>query len=157
MRTGHNSSGVYALIPNTQRPQRGLVYAARGRGWDQSGAWHSEHMNTVTSTLTAYLTPNTGLSTPRLRYCVPKINNTSAEQLHRAMLPLLPYKKPYCHWPPRVCCHTLTTHWLPASLRTRQQAQAVLKEENFQAELATQWRLKRVVVVAIVFLVLKKK
>ncbi len=43
----------------------------------------------------------------------------SAEQLRRAML-LLPYKKPCCSWPPRVCCHTLTTDWLPAPLRTRQ-------------------------------------
>ncbi len=45
----------------------------------------------------------------------------SAEQLHRAPLPLLPpYKNP-CHcWPLRVCCHTLTPDWLPAPLRTRQ-------------------------------------
>ena len=57
--------------------------------------------------LTAYLTPNTCLSTPRQRYHVP-----AAEQLRRAMLPLpLPYKKP--------CCHTLTTDCLPAPLRTR--------------------------------------
>ena len=29
-----------------------------------------------------------------------------------------PEKPCYC-WPPRVCCHTLTTNWLPAPLRTR--------------------------------------
>ena len=59
--------------------------------------------------------PNTPLSTPRVRYCIPKINNASAEQLRRAMLPLLlPYKKPCCRWPPR--CHTLTTNWLPSEL-----------------------------------------
>ena len=40
----------------------------------------------MTSTLTAYLTPNTHLSTPRLRYCIPRVNNASAEQLCRAML-----------------------------------------------------------------------
>ena len=73
---------------------------------------------TVTSTLTAYWTPNTGPSTPRLRYCIPKINNVSAEQLHRAMLPLLlPYKRPCCCWPPRICCHILTIDWLPAPLQ----------------------------------------
>ncbi len=38
------------------------------------------------------------------------------------MLPLqLPYKKPCCCWPPRVCCHTLTTDWLPVPLRTQHQ------------------------------------
>ncbi len=59
-------------------------------------------------------------TTPRLKYCIPKINNMSAEQLLRAMLPLpLPYKKSCCHWPPRVCCHTLSTDWLPAPLQTR--------------------------------------
>ncbi len=61
----------------------------------------------VTSTLTTYLTPNTRLSTPRLRYWVPKINTLSGEQLCRATLPLpVPCKKPCCSWPPRVCCHT---------------------------------------------------
>ncbi len=54
------------------------------------------------STLTTYLTPNTCLSTLRLRCCIPKINNASAEQLHRATLPLpLPYKKPCCCLPPQ--------------------------------------------------------
>ncbi len=36
----------------------------------------------VTSTLTACLSPNTCLSTPRPRYCVPKINTHTAEQLN---------------------------------------------------------------------------
>ena len=47
----------------------------------------------------AYCIPNLecNLSTPRLRFGVPKINNMSAEQLCRAtLLLLLPYKRP-CH------------------------------------------------------------
>ena len=53
----------------------------------------------MTSTLTAYLTPNTRLSTPRLKYCLPKINTpvswaalqsfwTAAASLYKALLPL---------------------------------------------------------------------
>ena len=37
----------------------------------------TNHCFCVTSTLTTYLTPNARLSTPRLRYCVPKINTYS--------------------------------------------------------------------------------
>ena len=33
---------------------------------------------------------------------------------------LLPYKRPCCYWPPKVCCHILIPDWLPAALRTRQ-------------------------------------
>ncbi len=47
----------------------------------------------------AYCIPNPEcyLNMPRWIYWVPKINTISAEQLHRAMLPLLlPYKNP-CH------------------------------------------------------------
>ncbi len=44
-----------------------------------------------------HTSPVCNLSTLRLRYQVPKINTTAAEQLPRAMLPLLlPYKRP-CH------------------------------------------------------------
>ncbi len=48
----------------------------------------------MTGTLTAYLTPKTRLSTPRLRYCVPK---SASQSSGRAPLLLpLPYKKPCC-------------------------------------------------------------
>ncbi len=83
---------------------------------------NSQHMMfPVTSTLTAHLTPNTYLGTPRLRYCIPKINTMSAEQLHRAMLPLLlPYKKPCHHWPTEyVATHSPKTGYLrPLELDT---------------------------------------
>ncbi len=63
----------------------------------------------------AYLTLNTCPSTPKLRYRQDK--HASAKQLLRAtLLLLLPYKEPCCCWPPRVCCHTLTTDWLPCEL-----------------------------------------
>ncbi len=57
------------------------------------GPYSDEYANRIPN-------PNThlDLSTPRLRYYVPKINNPSAEQLGRAMLLLpLPYKKPCCN------------------------------------------------------------
>ncbi len=51
----------------------------------------------VTSTLTAYLTPNTRLSTPRPKVQHTQDKHTSAEQLCRALLVLLlPYKNPCC-------------------------------------------------------------
>ena len=59
---------------------------------DAKVANETKKRSEVTSTLTAYLTPNTCLSTPRLRYNIPKINNPSAKQLGRATLLLL-YKK----------------------------------------------------------------
>ena len=53
------------------------------------------------------------------KYTKAKVLRTQDKQhVSRAGLQL-PYKKPCCHWPPRVCCHTLTTDWLPAPLRTR--------------------------------------
>ncbi len=73
----------------------------------------------VMSTLTAYLTPNTRLSTPRLKYCLPKINTGQLSSFTELR---------YCHCyhiksiaatePGRVCWQTLTTDWLPVPLRT---------------------------------------
>ena len=70
--------------------------------------------------ITAYLTPNTRLRTPRPKVLHTQDKHWSSEQLLRATRPLLlPYKKPYCRYPLRVCYHTLTTDWLLVPLRTR--------------------------------------
>ena len=64
----------------------------------------------LTSTLTIYLTPNTRLSTPKLRYCVPKINT----------LQLSSFTELYCHCSYPIKCLAATsvleyvdTHSLP--------------------------------------------
>ena len=72
------------------------------------------------STLTAYLTQNTCLSAPRLRYLIPKINTHQLSSFAELcycycyLIKSLPAAKL-----PRVYWHTLTTDWLPAPLRTR--------------------------------------
>ncbi len=117
---------MYELNLRDRTTRRSLCQCSRLLQGRKNGLWvnhwqphgspyaaHDEYANRIPN-------PDTRLSTPRLRYQVPKINKVSAEQLHRAILPLLlPYKKPCCCWPPRVCCHTLTTDWLPVPLRTR--------------------------------------
>ena len=62
----------------------------------------------MTSTLIyiQHTSPAQNLNTLRLSYQVPKINTTSAEQLHRASC--------YCHWPIK----TLATASLPEYVAT---------------------------------------
>ncbi len=73
----------------------------------------------LTSMLTACLTPNTCLSTPRLKYCIPKINTlqlsifTKLHCCHHYLIKSLAAAKLL-----RVCWRTLTTDWLPVPLRT---------------------------------------
>ncbi len=74
----------------------------------------------VTSTLTTHLTPNTYLSTPRLRYCIPKINTHQLSSFAEPGYCLCyPIKSLAATKPHRVYWHILTTDWLPAPLRTR--------------------------------------
>ncbi len=71
----------------------------------------------LTSTRTAYLTPNTCLSTPRLKYHVPKINTHNWAFVELRCCHCHPIKSLATTNLPS--WHTLTTDWLPAPLRTR--------------------------------------
>ncbi len=72
------------------------------------------HLSVLTSKLTAYLTPNTRLSTPRLRYCIPKINTFQLSRFRAPQLLLPPYKGlglvPQGFASPSLMCHP-HTHW----------------------------------------------
>ena len=70
------STGVKFCTTDLVQLETRLIARAKTE-WIQ----HRDCTIQMTSTLTAYLTPNAYLSTPTLRYYIPKINNISAEQL----------------------------------------------------------------------------
>ncbi len=73
----------------------------------------------VTGTYTIHPYPNTRERTPRLRYCIPKINTHSWAALPGSAAALY---RPKClaDANSQSMLTALTTHWLPAQLRTRQ-------------------------------------